>query len=303
MRQDLERIASHLQGHRLSQVMSGEEFKTFLRGFVESYADVVPRMGLEGNAKVSEVRTPTFAAEWLIPDGAPPDRCIVYFHGGGWIAGSPNSHRPMGLALAKAARCPMLMVDYRLAPEFRFPAGLTDCVAAYEWALSNGHTGKRTPQNIYLMGDSAGGNLAAAACVHLAAIGGRMPDALILISPLLDATLPVERTTDPNFLRIYRAMNTLYVDQGVQLDDPLISPIKATQDLLARFPPTLFQVGAQEPLVWDCKFLLKRLLDAGVNRAALNAVQSMPHVWHLFVGYLPEADQAINEIAQFLENG
>lgn len=122
--------------------------------------------------------------EWLIPQNSPPDRALVYLHGGGFVYGVTPQHLGMVAHLARTLGIRALIVDYRLAPDHPFPAALDDCVAAYRWLLDRG----LRPQNIALAGDSAGGNLAITAMMKLRAGGEPLPAAAACLSPVADLT-------------------------------------------------------------------------------------------------------------------
>ena len=100
-------------------------------------------------------------AEWLRAPGVQAERAILYLHGGGYVMGSPNTHRSLGGEVSRAAQAAVLMLDYRMGPEEPFPAAVEDGVAAYKWLLDQGFT----PQNLAIAGDSAGGGLTAATLV------------------------------------------------------------------------------------------------------------------------------------------
>jgi epsilon-lactone hydrolase len=115
------------------------------------------------DVKVESVTAPDRAAEWLTPPGARADAAVLYLHGGGYVIGSPRSHRHLVAAIARAAGVRALSLDYRLAPEHPFPAGLEDAVAAYRWLLDQG----LAPARIVVAGDSAGGGLTVATLLSL----------------------------------------------------------------------------------------------------------------------------------------
>jgi len=173
MRPDIQRAFDHLRaGTALDPPpQSITELVALIREQTETYGDVEPRPPLSG-VRCEPVDAGGVAAEWLIPDGDLRDCTMVYLHGGGWTAGSLNSHRLMVAAIASATGMPVLNVDYRLAPENPFPAGLDDSLTALRWAESNRPSGAGRPSRIFLGGDSCGGNLAAAACLSLVERGG-----------------------------------------------------------------------------------------------------------------------------------
>ena len=124
-------------------------------------------------------------AAWFTPPGADNDRVLLYFHGGGFCIGNIKSHKRIAGEIAKVAGCRALVVDYRLAPEHKFPAALDDCVASYRWLLSQGYR----PENIVIAGDSAGGGLTASTLLVLRDAGDPLPAAGMLLCPATDLAL------------------------------------------------------------------------------------------------------------------
>ncbi len=280
-----------------------------LRTTVPAYGRIGPETDLDG-VVFTPVSADGVRAQWVTAEGADPARRLVYFHGGAWAAGSPfDSHKAFSATLAKLSGISILMVDYRLAPEHRFPAGLEDCVKAYAWALTNGPTSERTglagrdpARRISIAGDSAGGNLAAATCVRLATSGQRMPDRLALIAATLDQVSMWDRVGVDDLICTEDSLTFsvhYYLPPGVSAGDPEVSPAFAPEKVLAKFPPTLLQVSAIEALVYDSKRFADRLEKAGV-RVNLSLWPGLPHVWHAFLNLFPEAAEAIGEITDFI---
>lgn len=304
MRADIKRAFEHLSASMSVDPppQSIAEMIDLLRSTTESYGDVVPRAQLTG-VRCIPVDASGVAAEWIVPDAPASNAITVYLHGGGWAAGSLNSHRSMIAAIAMATGMPVLSVGYRLSPENPYPAGLEDCVTALKWAETNAPEGLAKPTNIFLAGDSCGGNLTAATCLHLIEHGGRLPDKVVLISPMLEAACNPERQDregDPvgSNAGVTCVPDIYGIDQE-RLADPLVSPVHAPVELLAKFPPTLIQASGAEFFYWDAKTFTDRLAAAGA-RVTLSLWPNMPHVWHLFANFLPEAKDATAEIAKFL---
>jgi acetyl esterase/lipase len=298
-RPDIERAFDHLASGALPA--PSEDPIAAMRAFVDRYGDVEPRGPLPAK-EVRPVRAGGVPAEWILPHQLLGDERIVLLHGGGWVAGGLNSHRPMAAALAEMSGLAVLLVDYRLAPEHPFPAGFDDCRAAFAWALKNGPGGAGTEAPVYLVGDSAGGNLSAAVCVDAIASGARTPDRLVLMSPVLDGSPNPARgaaaAANGDHASL-EAMMTLYMQSREQIENPRVSPLMAASDILARFPPTLIQASNAEFLVWDAGEFARRLMTGGV-RVSLSIWPAMPHVWQAFLSLLPEAREALGEAAGFL---
>lgn len=275
-----------------------------MRAFVDRYGDVSPREPLTG-VEVRPVRAVDVDCEWIIPDGADTDSRLVFLHGGGWLAGGLESHRPMAARLAALSGVATLLVDYRLAPEHPFPAAFDDCAKAMAWATTNGPDGSSGARRLWLAGDSAGANLAAAITLAAAESDARMPDRMVLIGLPADSGAGdlrgITSEVAAGNAEMANVMNA-YVQDGTPLDDPRISPLKGRRELLRRFPPTLLQVSAAEFLLWDSRAFSTRLIDAGV-RTVLSVWPRMPHVWHAFLSLLPEASEALREAASFLTAG
>jgi epsilon-lactone hydrolase len=234
--------------------------------------------------------------EWIFPANAPNDKAILYFHGGGFRIGSVTSHRDLIAQIALVSGCRMLAINYRLAPEHRFPAALDDALAAYGWMLDRG----MKPGNIAFAGDSAGGNLALAAMLALRERGLPLPVSAVLMSPWTDlaatgASYVSRAEADPIHQRpmiLVLAKNYL----GGQGDpcDPLVSPLYAD---LTGLPPLLIQVGDSETVLDDSVMFADRARAAGID-VSLEVWDGMIHVFQMFE--LPEARRAIASIAGFL---
>jgi monoterpene epsilon-lactone hydrolase len=249
------------------------------------------------DVKVELVTAPERPAEWLTPPGVRTDAVVLYLHGGGYVIGSPRSHRHLAAAIARAAGTRALLLDYRLAPEHPFPAALEDAVAAYQWLLRQGIA----PARIVMAGDSAGGGLTVATLLALRDRGLPRPAGGVCISPWVDLTNSAasyvsKAAVDPIVTLESIAMLTqAYVGAG-DPKQPLVSPLYAD---LCELPPLLVQVGSDEVLVDDALGLGARARAAGVD-VTVREWPAMIHVWHWFLSMLDEAEQAIAEIATFV---
>ena len=236
--------------------------------------------------------------EWISPADAPLDKAILYFHGGGFRIGSVASHRDLIAQIAVASGCRVLAINYRLAPEHRFPAALDDALAAYGWMLGQG----LTPGNVAFAGDSAGGNLVLAAMLALRERGLPLPIAAVLMSPWTDlaatGTSYVSRAeADPIHQRpMILALAKNYLGGQGDPCDPLVSPLYAD---LAGLPPLLIQVGDRETVLDDSVMFADLARAAGVD-VHLEVWDGMIHVFQMFGAELPEAHRAIASIAGFL---
>jgi acetyl esterase/lipase len=237
-------------------------------------------------------------AEWLIPAGAAGDEVILYLHGGAYTAGSCASHRNAVSHIARAAGIRLLMPEYRLAPEHPFPAALEDALGAYRWLLGRGVP----PGKVVLAGDSAGGGLALAVMVAARDEGLPLPAAAALISAWTDlaatgSSLKSRNEKDPWFDADEIAPMARNYHQDTDPRHPLVSPLYAS---LNGLPPLMLQVGDHEILLNDSTRVAEKAREAGVD-VTLRVWPGMWHVWHFFVGRMPEAKQAILEMAAFIE--
>jgi epsilon-lactone hydrolase len=246
---------------------------------------------------IERVTVPDRPAEWLRPPGARTDAAILYLHGGGYVIGSPRSHRHLAAAIARAAGTAGLLVDYRLAPEHPFPAAVEDAVAAYQWLLAGG----LAPRRLVVAGDSAGGGLTIALLLALRDRGLPRPAAGVCISPWVDltcsgATYATKAAVDPI---VTRQSTTAMAHAYAGAHDPkapLLSPLYAD---LRGLPPLLVQVGSDEVLLDDALGLGERARAAGVD-VTVEEWPAMIHVWHWFLPMLAEAERAIGVIGEFV---
>jgi len=236
-------------------------------------------------------------AEWIAAPGAAADRVILYFHGGGYVLGSINTHRAMVSRIARASIARALAIDYRLAPEHPFPAAVDDAIASYRWLLAQGYK----PHKIVIAGDSAGGGLTLAALLAIRDAKLPMPAGAVPISPWTD----LEGTGES--VRTRAARDVMVTQENLagsakqyygahNPKDPLVSPVHAD---FSGLPPMLIHVGDAEILLDDATRVAKSAKAAGVN-VELEVWDDMPHVWHVFAKILPEGQQAIDKIGKFV---
>jgi len=237
-------------------------------------------------------------AEWTVAEGARDDVAIVYFHGGGYVMGSIDTHRGHCARISQAARARVLSVDYRLGPEHPHPAAVEDAVAAVRFARTSGVAPRRTA----IAGDSAGGGLTLATLVALRDAGDPSVAAGMCISPWTDlalsgASIAAKAAEDPMVRGADLALMADAYLAGRDAKSPLASPLYAD---LAGLPPLLIQVGSAEILLDDAVRVADRARAAGVD-VELRVWQDMFHVWHAFAQILPEGQAAVDEMARFLE--
>lgn len=300
-RSDVDQVFNHLAA-LFTPTTPPEDFLTILRRAMVRYGDIGTPPSLTG-VQFSPVSAGGVPAEWVVADGGSSRHRIVYVHGGGWIAGGPEAYRGLAAELARRSGAAILVVDYRLAPEHPFPAGLDDCSTALAWAAGHGpDEAQSTALSLALAGDSAGGNLAAATCLQAVTSSARVPDRLVLIAGVLGGASELARTgrDDPIITAEGIAGSyALYAGDAAAATDPRISPLHAGREVLKRFPPTLIQASSTEFLLADSKRFAQRLEEADV-RVSLSIWPGLPHVWQVFLGILPEASLALQEIADFV---
>jgi monoterpene epsilon-lactone hydrolase len=236
--------------------------------------------------------------EWVAASGTQPGKAILYFHGGGFRLGSVSSHRELIARISEASGCRVLAINYRLAPEHRFPAPLEDALAAYGWMLSQG----LKPENIAFAGDSAGGNVVLAAMLSLRERGLQFPAAGVLMSPWTDlaangASYTSRADADPIHQRpMILALAKNYLGPDGDPCNPLASPLYAD---LTGLPPLLIQVGDRETVLDDSIMFADKARAAGVD-VELQVWDGMIHVFQMFGAELVEARRAVDSIARFL---
>ena len=220
------------------------------------------------------------------------DRTLLYLHGGAYRIGSSQSHKGLAARIAAAAKCSVLLPDYRLAPEHRYPAAIDDAVTVYRWLLDEGHS------NIAIAGDSAGGGLSVATMLALRG-SLPLPSAAVLLSPWTDFTVSgasyrTHQDQDPINRRV--AVVALAADYLGDADARAASPLFAD---LRGLPPTLVQAGGREIVLDDSRAFVDAAVAAGVD-ARLELYEPMIHVWQLFP-YLDDTTRAVASIAAFLD--
>lgn len=236
-------------------------------------------------------------AEWVTPTGAQSDRVLQYVHGGGYVLCSSKTHSRLVGHLAKAIGCRALNVDYRLAPEHPHPAAVEDSVAAYRWLLDQGVE----PRHIAIAGDSAGGGLTLATLLKLRDDGLPLPAAAVPISPWtdLEATGQSISTNAQADLLVgadgLKMMADMFLS-GKDARDPLAAPLYGDYRGL---PPLYIQVGGDETLLDDSVRVAGKAKAADVE-VRIDIFPEMQHVFQMSAGTMPEADDAIARVGEWM---
>ncbi len=244
-----------------------------------------------------KVNLDSVQAAWITPPNFTDEKVVLYLHGGGFIAGSINSHRDLVTRIAKASRAKVLIIDYRLAPEHKFPAGLNDAFNSYKWLLNN----KISPENIVVAGDSAGGGLALSLLLLIKEKGLAVPGAAVFLSPWVDLECRGKshlknKEKDPMLNHDMLFSTAKFYADNNKLSNPLISPLNGD---LSGLCPMLIQAGSNEILKDDAVMLSDKAQQSGVD-AKLEIWDGMFHVWHYFAKYLLEGRKAIERIGSFI---
>ena len=249
--------------------------------------------------------------EWVTAKNANPDKRILYIHGGAFTVGSCVSHRPLTSKLAELTGASVCAINYRLMPENKRMASIEDSRTAYKWILENGPDGPFTAKKLCVAGDSAGGNLTLSIIQWARNEGLRAADAAVCLSPATDGTfsspsIAANISTDhmlrpmvggllniPKPLLLWGSFKQL----GISPSSPKVSPVFGD---LSDLPPTLIQASSTEILYDDARRYTVKARKAGSD-VKLQTWSNMPHVWQIFDNILPEANEALKEIASFLK--
>jgi acetyl esterase len=236
------------------------------------------------------------------PQGADPRPLLLYFHGGGWMQGGLETHHGACGKLAAWSGCQVLAVDYRLAPEHKFPAGFEDCLAAWRWLVANATTLGADPERLAIGGDSAGGNLVAAVCQAVVANGEPAPTAQLLIYPSLDLrwNLPShQELAEAHILPRIRVLwyTDLYLPAPERAADVRASPLCA--DDLRGQPPAMIVTAGFDPLLDDGRLYAERL-DAVGTPVTYREFSGQIHAFISLTRVIPQGNECLREVANWL---
>lgn len=233
------------------------------------------------------------------PSGDPPFAVLVYFHGGGWVMGDLDTHHGVCHALAKQSSCLVVSVDYRLAPEHRYPAAVEDAYATTSWVAQNTDAIQADPDRLAVGGDSAGGHLAAVVTLMARDRNGPRIDLQVLMYPITDFNL-----NSPSYLEnkdgymltrdLMRWFWNHFIDDESQANDPYVSPLRAIN--FNDLPQALIITAEYDPLRDEGESYAKKLQGAGVE-VTLSRYPGMIHGFIRMTAQLDHAKEAVDEIA------
>ncbi len=247
-----------------------------------------------GSVKIGGVRCLSISPEAL--EKTRGGARLLYFFGGGYLQGSPEEDLPITVTLSHRLNITVISPDYRLAPENPYPAAIEDGQSVYRELL-----GERDVRSILLAGESAGGNLALQLLLWIRENTLTMPKACALLSPWADLTnqgdsFDFNDGRDPTLLTAYARVGAELFAGKWPVDHPGLSPLRGQYD--ESFPPMMVTSGTRDLLLSTCVRLVSRLRASGVQVD----FRVWENMWHVFEYYpqIPEADQSLAEICQFL---
>jgi acetyl esterase/lipase len=307
------RVAESTEHRRIAQQIAGarsDQASDDRAAFLQRMRADMDAAG--ARARIVSTVTPVDAGgvggEWVSAPTALPGRRVLYIHGGGYMMGSPRSHRLVTSRMSEASQAAVLSIDYRLMPEHSRMAGIDDCRAAYQWLLANGPAGASPPDAVIVAGDSSGGNLVLSTIAWARDKGLRAADAVVLFSPQTDATFgsPSHRRnlgTDivqrGGLASVVQAPKPLalwmsFLMHRINPRDPLVSPLFGN---LSGLPPTLIQASRSEMFLDDAVRYANKATAQG-SRVILQTWPHTMHGWHAME--VPEADAAFDQVRAFL---
>jgi acetyl esterase len=254
-------------------------------------------------AAVADHRVPVDAGEITVrvysPGGRGPHPAVIFYHGGGWVIGDLYTHDGICRSLTNAAGCVVASVDYRLAPEFRYPVAVDDSSAALRWVVASASQLGIDPRRVAVGGDSAGGNLATVVALMARDRGGPALVYQVLIYPVTnyDFATPSYRENATGYMLTTEAMRWFwrhYLAREEQGKEPYASPLLAPS--LAGLPPALVITAECDPLRDEGETYAARLRDAGVP-VTLTRYTGMFHGFFRMTRILDKAKAALDEVA------
>lgn len=261
----------------------------------ENLDEMMISQGLPEDVVIAEISAGGVPALRVATGSVDDSAAVIWLHGGGYVMGSAKGYRGVAAAISAASGHPVVVPDYRRAPEAPFPAAVHDAEAVMDWAEGN------FPGRWVLAGDSAGGGLTMASLIRARDHATPLPVGAVLMSPLADFTacgesFDTHAATDAAISR--RSVQSLAVAylRGHDPRDPLASPVFGVLD---RLPPTLILASDREVLLDDAKTLHGAMQRDG-SPSSLAVYSGVCHAWTMFASYMPRAQRAVAEIGNFI---
>jgi acetyl esterase/lipase len=265
------------------------------RAAFERLADVIP--GKLSECNYQSITIGDLPAEWITPKRSKSDKVLLFLHGGGYATGSLRTHRALASQIAIHARIKALSIDYKLAPEHKFPTQIEQAVTAYQFLLEQGYLS----ENIAIGGESAGGGLTGGTLLYLKDHGIPLPACAIFMSPWFDLTgsgrsLITNKHKDP--MVPYKGIPLWARNYAgdAELTNPYASPLFGDLNGLC---PIYIQVGECEILLSDSTRYAEKAQNAGVD-VTMEVWPNMFHAWQGFWMIIPEGKAAIEKLGAFL---
>ena len=233
------------------------------------------------------------------PKGNPPFPAVVYFHGGGWVIGDLDTHHSFCHALANTSSCLIVSVDYRLAPEHRYPAAVEDAYAATKWVAENAAVMQADPDRLAVCGDSAGGHLAAVVAMMARDRKGPPIELQILIYPITDFNFdtPSYLENREGYVLTRDLMQWFwnhFIADEADANDPYVCPLQASK--LSDLPGALIITAEYDPLRDEGEAYGEKMRAAGVN-VKLTRYSGMMHAFIRMTAHLDKAKEALDEVS------
>lgn len=246
---------------------------------------------------VTPIHIGSLYAEWIAPEQAARGQSILYFHGGGYVSGTCNSHRAITAKFVKESQVGALLFEYRLAPENPYPAALEDSLSAYHWLLEQGGV----PGNVIFVGDSAGGGLCLATLLALRDQGSALPAGAVAYSPVTDFKCTGKsHQTKAKVCLSPEGMTAALAKHYAGKEDPALPYISPLYGDLQGLPPLLIYAGEDEILRDDAIRFAEKAKNAGIA-VTLRIGEGMFHCYPAMAPLFPEAALAMTEISEFIK--
>ena len=294
----------HLFNFKKKEIWTMETSVPAFREECEKFAKMIAKLpdGITVSPVTIDGLAEGLAAEWILPPGtdhfeASKDAVIFYIHGGAFVSGSCSDHRAHVAKFVQASGVAALQFEYRLAPEYPFPAAVDDSLIAYRWLLAQGVS----PSRIVIAGESAGGGLILSTLLALKDQGVPLPAAGVALSPLTDFAFTGEsHRTNVKVCLSPPGMNEVCARHYVAGQDPYQPYISPLYGELEGLPPLYICVGDDETLRDDSTRFAAKAKASGVN-VTLVVEKGMMHCYPLLPPFIPKSRQAMQEIGSFIK--